>query len=149
MVAKVRVSVRRQSNYARISKRLASASTRTLYQSAGYVRKVARSKIRRRRKSSRPGQPPSDHGFLKRSLNFRVLATRGFAVVGYEQRGNPAIPRALERGGVTTARRTFSGHRQMVRQRVLARPVLGPSLRESSNKLRQITFENLRKVFTR
>lgn len=132
------VKVTRKTRIPTIAKRLASASTRTLMQQAAYLRKVARSQVKKRKKSSAPGSPASDHGFYKRSLTFAVDRARGFAVIGPENKGNKSIPIALELGGTSRSKKG--------RQRVQARPLMRPSLAKSITKFKKIRTDNFGKA---
>lgn len=83
------------------------ATRQALSKTGAYVRTRARSSIRRRKKASPPGRPPSDHGgALKRLLLFAFDPAAFSTVVGPVKFGGgvqaPRAPRALEAGGDVT-----------------------------------------------
>lgn len=86
--------------------RVETGTRRALLREGGYTKTVARRSMRRRKKASPPGQPPSAHrGTLKEHL-FAVLDTNGrvSVVVGPSlewgnSRGLKTVPEVLEEGG--------------------------------------------------
>lgn len=74
-----------------------------------FVRRDARQSIRKRKRSSRSGQPPSDRtGILKRFLFFSYDAPRRSVVIGPARvpgRRDPSAPETLEEGGTSRAGR--------------------------------------------
>lgn len=100
----------------KIVKGLGKARRKFLLKAGAFVRVSARSSIRKRKKSSQPGQPPSSHeGTLRKFLLFG-LQERGAnssVLVGpiktnqifYDGNGEPVtgtVPEALEHGGQIT-----------------------------------------------
>ena len=79
------------------------AERRVLSRFGAFVRRSARSSIRKRKRSSAPGQPPSSHtGLLKRFIFFAYEPRSGRSVVIGPVRLNQKIgdaPAALEHGG--------------------------------------------------
>ncbi len=110
-----------------LTARVAKASVDILKRMGAYVRKVAQSKVRTSPKASTPGTPPhSRRGLLKRAILFglerdkkRVLIGPGFRFVG-------TSASAHEFGGA------YKGDRYP------KRPLMGPSLRESSPHLAEM-----------
>lgn len=65
-----------------------------------FVRRRAKSSIRKRKKPSEPGSPPSSHvGTLSKLLFFSFDARTKSVVVGPVPFGRGVAPRALENGG--------------------------------------------------
>src|SRR5262245_52774098 len=77
---------------------------RALSRAGAFIRTAARSSIRSRRTSSKPGAPPHSHtGLLKRFLFFSYDSAQRSVVVGPAKlnRGSGA-PKVLEHGGRAT-----------------------------------------------
>ena len=100
----------------------ADRATRAVLSKAGaFVRRRAKSSIRRRKRISRPGRPPSSHaGHLKRLILFGYDRGADSVVIGPLRFRRGEAPPLLEFGG--RARR--SGRRMRYR----ARPFMGPAL---------------------
>ncbi len=78
------------------------ATRRNLSKFGAYVRQRARRSIRKRKKASAPGAPPSSHtGNLKRGIVFGYDRTRGSVVVGPIKNRSGVAPQTLEHGGFT------------------------------------------------
>ncbi|HSV28701.1 MAG TPA: hypothetical protein VLL76_04055 [Candidatus Omnitrophota bacterium] len=106
----------------------ADAATRKVLSKFGaFVRRTARGSIRRRKKTSEPGAPPSGHtGLLKRLIFFAYDPDRRSVVIGPAPlRAKVEAPPLLEYGG--TARRKDRRGRT-VTARYRARPFMGPAL---------------------
>ena len=118
------------------------AERRVLSKFGAFVRQGARSSIRRRKRSSRPGQPPSSHtGLLKRNIFFVYEPVRSSVVIG-PIRLNQAVgdaPAALEHGGrsqvVTGGRK---GKRTIRSVTIQPRPFMGPAFEREHPKLPQM-----------
>jgi hypothetical protein len=89
------------------------ASRRVLKGFGAFVRRAAKSSVRKRKKASEPGKPPSSHsGFLKRLIVFCYEAAFQNVVIGpllfgrKVQDGKPVgrmtVPEVLEYGGSVT-----------------------------------------------
>lgn len=101
------------------------AERRVLSRFGAFVRRSARSSIRKRKRVAPPGSPPSSHtGLLKRTIFFVYDAGRGSVVIGpiALNKGTDA-PELLEHGG--TAVRRVRGRRRRLRYR--PRPFMGPA----------------------
>ena len=111
------------------------ATRRVLSRFGAYVRRAAKSSIRKRKAISAPGKPPSSHtGLLKRFILFGYDPTRRSVVIGPLRltRGNRCdAPRALEEGG--TARMVRRGRKK--RMTIKARPFMGPAMEKEKPKL--------------
>ncbi len=154
---RISTKITRESRIPLIRKKIATAKSRILFRQAGYLRKVARNKIskgkRPRKKDKRkgsarlgveisaPGAAPMYHSNrgIKRTISFAVDRARGVAVIGYERGTNPAIPKALERGGTTSG--------SYGPQRVRARPLMRPSLRSSRATFKKIVKDEFTKIW--
>ena len=92
------------------------------------VRTIARRSIRRRKKASQPGTPPTNReGQLKRFLFFSWDPTTQSVVIGPEQLGGSDTPAVLE------------GTRRRGRQRGLKpRPFMVPALEKAKAKLPEL-----------
>ncbi len=115
--------------------RMDATTRKVLSKFGAFVRRAARSSIRKRRSSAPPGSPPSSHtGLLKRFIFFGYDTQARSVVIGparLDQRGRtPATaqaPSLLEHGGVATLTRR-TGRRQARRQvRYRPRPFMGPA----------------------
>lgn len=92
-----------------VSKKVAAAERRVLAKFGAFVRQRAKTSIRKRKKPSEPGSPPSSHaGDLRRLIFFAVDPAAESVVVGpvpFKGRsGTPPaeVTRLLEEGGSTT-----------------------------------------------
>jgi len=134
------------------SKKVIDATTRAerkvLSRFGAYVRRSARSSIRKRKRASAPGQPPSSHtGLLKRFIFFAYDPGRKSVVIGparlNQKVGN--APHALEHGGrsrVTAGRRR---RRRVTRTVTIgARPFMGPAFDKEKPKLPAMWRDSIR-----
>ena len=83
------------------------AQRRVLSRFGAYVRRGARSSIRKRKRPAPPGSPPSDHtGRLKRNIFFVYEPVKSSVVIGPARlSGSTDAPETLEHGGVVTLKR--------------------------------------------
>jgi len=114
-------------------------ATRKVFSRFGaFVRRGAKSSIRKRKRISTPGEPPSSHtGLLKRLIYFGYDRQRRSVVIG-PQRLNQKIgdaPEALEYGGVSTVVEGLRSRRKKRRVRIQARPYMGPAFQKEQPKL--------------
>lgn len=104
--------------------RVARATVGVLRRMGAYVRTVARRKVRTSKDSSTPGTPPnSGTGALKRGILFGVERRRQSVVIGPSS----------EFVGESMAAHEFGGAYK--KERYPKRPLMGPSLKESSPHL--------------
>ena len=98
-----------------------------------FVRRRARTSIRKRKGTSPPGQPPYAHvGLLRRFILFAYDAARQSVVIGPTlTREDSEAPRLLEHGGETTA----EIDKKKRRLRYRPRPFMGPAFAEEQKKL--------------
>jgi len=118
----------------RVQKAVSHANRRALSRAGAFVRTRARTSMRKRRGTSRPGQPPYAHeGSLRRMILFGYEPSRETVVVGPVGFRSSDAPNVLEFGGRTTVvrRRRSSRRGQRViktRVRIAARPYMVPAL---------------------
>lgn len=123
-----------------------------LIRSGALVRTIARRSIRRRRKSSLPGQPPHAHGkgLIKR-ISFWYNESRQSVSVGPDllnvgrRRRVPArgtVPFILEYGGNMVMTRARD-HR-VIRYHQAARPFMRPALAKALPKIRDLFRKKVR-----
>jgi hypothetical protein len=133
------------------SKKVMAATTkaerRVLSRFGAYVRRSARSSIRKRKGTSAPGQPPSSHtGLLKRFIFFAYEPRRRSVVIGparLNQKTGEALP-ALEHGGPVriVSRRKVARRRRIIRIR--PRPFMGPAFEREKPKLPAMWRDSIR-----
>lgn len=117
-----------------VQKAVSHANRRALSRAGAFVRTRARTSMRKRRGTSRPGQPPYAHeGSLRRMILFGYEPSRETVVVGPVGFRSSDAPNVLEFGGRTTVvrRRRSSRMGQRViktRVRIAARPYMAPAL---------------------
>ncbi len=111
---------------------------RVLSKFGAFVRRGAKSSIRKRKRASSAGEPPSSHsGLLKKFIFFGYERDRRSVVIG-PARLNQKIgdaPHALEHGGVSTVVEGLRGRRRKRRVRIKARPFMGPAFEKEKPKL--------------
>ena len=111
------------------------ATRRVLSKFGAYVRRTAKSSIRKRKAISSPGSPPSSHtGLLKRFILFGYDPSKRSVVIGplrLTRGGRGDAPRALEEGGTTQVVRR--GRKKRVK--IKARPFMGPAMEKEKPKL--------------
>jgi hypothetical protein len=112
-----------------------AGTRRVLSRFGAFVRRTARSSIRKRKKVSEPGAPPSSHtGLLKKFIYFGYDPSANSVVIGpvrLSQNGRGQAPELLEYGGTTTLQRR--GKR--VRANYQGRPFMGPAFEKEQPKL--------------
>lgn len=90
-----------------VIKAIDRAERSKLSKAGSFVRRRVRSSIRKRKKVSAPGQPPSSHdGMYRKSILFGYDQDTGSVVIGPSARfGNSEVPTLLEFGGTVTGTR--------------------------------------------
>ena len=118
------------------------AERRVLSRFGAFVRRGARSSIRRRKRVSEPGQPPSSHtGLLKRNIFFLYEPQRSNVIIGPVLLGKGTdAPRLLEHGGVVTRRK----RKRRVRVKYKPRPFMGPAFEREKPKLPKMWRDSVR-----
>jgi len=114
------------------------ATRKVLSRFGAFVRTGARHSIRKRKRASAPGEPPSSHtGLLRNFIFFGYDRDRRSVVIG-PQRLNQKIgdaPQALEYGGPSTVVEGLRGRRRKRRINIAARPFMGPAFEREKPKL--------------
>lgn len=127
-----------------VRRKVDSATRRVLSRFGAFVRRTAKSSIRKRRKQSAPGSPPSSHtGLLRRFIFFGYEPQRRSVVIGaarLEGKGRGRAPSILEYGGTTTITRRGKRTRALYR----ARPFMGPAFRKEKPKLSAMWRDSVR-----
>ncbi len=121
-------------------RRAVDAARRKVLSKAGaFIRQTARTSIRKRKGSSKPGNPPHSHvGLLRRFILFGYDRQSDTVVVGPVGFRDSTAPRVLERGGTTTVTRRRRGKRTERRVRIAARPYMNPALEKERPKLPEL-----------
>lgn len=114
----------------KVLKAMDRAERKSLSKDGAFIRRRARSSIRKRNAVSAPGQPPSDHGgALKRFLLFSYDFAARSVVIGPTlwgpSRQTPRAAQALESGGTVA---TMNHQGKPVRRLYRPRPFMGPAL---------------------
>jgi len=107
-----------------VRRSLDAATRKSLSKFGAFVRTRARSSVRKRKKVSEPGAPPSSHeGSLKRLILFAYDPARKSVVIGPARFERGEAPPLLEYGG-TVVRQGRDGPRRLVYR---PRPFIGPA----------------------
>ena len=118
------------------------AQRRVLSRFGAFVRRGARSSIRRRRAISAPGSPPSSHtGLLKRNIFFLYEPSRSSVIIGPILLNKATnAPALLEHGGRVSRRR----QKKSVRLTYRPRPFMGPAFEREHPKLPAMWRDSVR-----
>ena len=114
------------------------ATRKVLSKFGAYVRRGARSSIRKRKRASEPGKPPSSHsGLLKRFIFFGYDRAAQSVVVGpVALRSKPEAPELLEYGGQVQRRVGRRGRKKKLKtMRYRPRPFMTPAFETEKPKL--------------
>jgi hypothetical protein len=118
------------------------AQRRVLSKFGAYVRRGAKSSIRKRKRPSAPGSPPSSHtGLLKRYIFFLYEPQRRSVIIGPILLGKGTdAPRLLEHGGAVSRRKG----KKPVRVRYKPRPFMVPAMEREKPKLPAMWRDSVR-----
>ena len=123
-------------------------ATRTVLSRFGaFVRRTARSSIRRRKKAAPPGKPPSSHtGLLKKFIFFGYDASRKSVVIGPAKLSgkSDSIPRTLEMGGRSVTEVSKKGKSRKKKVAIAARPYMGPAFEKEKPQLPALWRDSIR-----
>jgi len=127
-----------------VRNKMDSATRRVLSRFGAFVRRTARSSIRKRKHPSTPGKPPSSHtGLLKKFIFFGYEPTKRSVVIGparLSHNGKGEAPRLLEHGGTGTVKRK----QKRTIARIRARPFMGPAMTKEESKLPQMWRDSVK-----
>ena len=114
------------------------AERKVLSRFGAFVRRGARSSIRKRKATSKPGQPPSSHaGLLKKFIFFGYEPAKQSVVIGparLNKTTGDALS-ALEYGGRTKIVARRRQNRKVRTISIQARPFMGPAFEKEKPKL--------------
>ena len=118
------------------------AERRVLSRFGAFVRRGARSSIRKRKSVAPPGSPPSSHtGLLRKNIFFTYEPSRSSVVIGPIRLNKPMnAPELLEHGGRATRRRR--GKNVQVTYR--PRPYMGPAFDQELPQLPAMWRDSVR-----
>jgi hypothetical protein len=128
---------------AKVQRSVSRAERRVLSRFGAYVRQDARSRIRRRKRPSRPGESPTNQtGLLKRNIFFVYDEARRSVVIGPIRlnRGTDA-PATLEHGGVVLIRPRNGPPETVV---YLPRPYMGPAFENEKSRLPELWRDSVK-----
>ena len=127
-----------------VTSRVDSATRKVLSKFGAFVRRTAKSSIRKRKKPAPPGQPPSSHtGLIKKFIFFGYEPANQNVVIGpvrLSQKGRGEAPHLLEYGGTGTVERRGKRKRAKVRPR----PFMGPAFEKEQPKLPAMWRDSVR-----
>lgn len=114
-------------------------SRKVLSKFGAFVRQRARTSIRKRKRPSTPGTPPSSHtGLLRKGILFAYDDQRKSVVIGpakFSDKSGQALP-ALEYGGTSLIETIVKGKRERREVVIRARPFMTPAfIYEQQNSL--------------
>ncbi len=125
-----------------VSNEVDRAEKKVMAKAGAFVRTSARSSIRKRKKPSAPGSPPSSHtGLLKRNIFFAYEPSAHTVVIGpILLNKSTGAPETLEKGGnaqiVSVKLRRGKKPRRVKRAvSIAARPFMGPALEREQPKV--------------
>lgn len=132
---------------ARVMSRTASVAMRALIRQAAFIRKVAKSSIRKpkgTKTQSDPGNPPYSHtGLLRQHIYFDADRVAGAVLVGPAKLNNvrqfqAPPPQVLEEGGVIKGQfvRSSSPSARRYETRIAPRPYMRPAFEKSQKRLK-------------
>lgn len=125
----------------KVQRAMDRATARVHSKFGAFVRTRARSSIRKRKRVSEPGMPPSGHtGLLKKFIFFAWDQQRKSVVIGPAKLNKPANLKALEEGG-KTVRETAKGPRPITIQ---ARPFMRPAFEAEKPMLSRLWANSVR-----
>ena len=118
---------------AKVLRAIGRAKRRAMIRGGALVRQIARRSIRKRKKTSAPGRPPSSHaGDLRNKIFFGYDPDTASTVIGPVKYAAGEAPNLLEFSG-TVVRRLKSGRTRRLHYR--ARPCMAPALKVGTPKL--------------
>jgi len=123
----------------KVKRAVDAARRRVLSKAGAFIRQTARTSIRKRTGTSKPGSPPYSHvGLLRRFILFGYDRGSDSVVVGPVGFRRSTAPSVLEFGGQTTVTRRRRGKRTERRVRIAPRPYMNPALEKERPKLPEL-----------
>ena len=130
---------------AKVQRAVGKARRAVLSRAGAFIRQTAKTSIRKRKKSSPPGKPPSSHmGLLRKFIFFGYDERSDSVVIGPVGFRKSNAPEVLEQGGVATVTRFRRGKVERRRVRIAARPFMGPALKKETPKLPKLWRNSVR-----
>jgi phage gpG-like protein len=115
----------------KVTRAVDKSTRRVLSRFGAFVRRTAKQSIRKRKKASVPGMPPSSHmGLLRKFIFFGYDRTKNSVVIGptrLTENNRGEAPSILEYGGRTTVDKK--------RVKISARPFMGPAFEKEKQTL--------------
>lgn len=131
----------------KVKRAVDAARRKVLSKGGAFIRQTARTSIRKRKGTSKPGSPPYSHvGLLRRFILFGYDRQSETVVIGPVVIKGSTAPRVLEQGGTTTVTRRRRGKRTERRVRVAARPYMNPALEKERPKLPELWRNSVKGV---
>ena len=127
-----------------IKQKVDTATRKRLSKFGAHVRQTARQSIRKRKGSSRPGEPPSSHtGLLKQFIFFGYDENRRSVVIGpvVLARKSSGIPEVLEHGGNITIQWGRARGKTVF---IESRPFMGPAFECELEKVSSLWANSVR-----
>jgi hypothetical protein len=120
-----------------------AATHRVLSKFGAFVRRRAKSSIRKRKRASEPGKPPSSHtGLLRDMIFFSFDREANSVVIGPTLINSPTgAPEILEYGGEAVVSRPNG---MKVRIYIQPRPYMGPAIDAEKSKLPAMWADSIR-----
>jgi len=123
-----------------------AAKRKVLSKAGAFIRTAAKTSIRPRKGSSRPGNPPFSHeGSLRRLILFGYDRAADSVVVGPVGFKKSTAPSALEHGGEAVVTRRRGGRLTSQRVRIAPRPYMAPALEKERPRLPPLWRNSIKK----
>lgn len=121
---------------AKVVRAVDRAKRQSLSKAGAFIRRSAKSSIRKRKRISAPGSPPSSHeGSLRRLIYFGYDRQTDSVVVGPVGYKNSRVPSVLETGGSTVVIRRVGGRLVRTKVKIAARPYMRPAYEKNKDLL--------------
>ena len=132
----------------KITRAVKRGTQKSLSYFGAYVRKAARWSIKKRKRYSKPGEPPSSHtGVLRNFILYWLDKTQGVVLIGPVLTNRSpyvdlTIPELLEEGG--TIIRVHGQGGDVERITYEPRPYMGPAFEKGKEKLPEIWHDSIK-----
>jgi hypothetical protein len=127
-----------------VAEKVDKTTRRVLSRFGAFVRRTAKSSIRKRKNPSPPGQPPSSHtGLLKKFIFFGYEPQKRSVVIGpvrLTQNGRGEAPSLLEYGGIGSVVRHGQKRSAFIRER----PFMGPAFEKELPQVSSLWKHSIR-----